>query len=131
MENFVKNNIKTVTKYIEPKCRLYDPVSSIATNKGFTFGKKYDFIDKDMNSPDYVTFKDDFEKLIDRNKKRIIIKPTKSIKSESKTLEIVDRRKFLEKMRMFENRRKNNKKNLISPFLNDRKNKKILFLKKN
>ena len=59
MENFVKNNIKTVTKYIEPKCRLYDPVSSIATNKGFTFGKKYDFIDKDMNSPDYITFKDD------------------------------------------------------------------------
>ena len=130
MENFVKNNIKTVTKYIEPKCRLYDPVSSIATNKGFTFGKKYDFIDKDMNSPDYVTFKDDFEKLIDRNKKRIIIKPTKSIKSESKTLEIVDRRKFLEKMRMFENRRKNNKKNLISPFLNDRKNKKEIVSQK-
>ena len=39
MENIVKNNIKILTKYEEPKCRLYDPVSSIATNKGFTFGK--------------------------------------------------------------------------------------------
>ena len=33
-------------------------------------------------------------------------------------------------MRMFENRRKNNKKNLISPFLNDRKNKKEIVSQK-
>ena len=126
MENIVKNNIKILTKYEEPKCRLYDPVSSIATNKGFTFGKKYDHKEIDVGTPDFATFKDDFEKLIDKNKKRVILKPTKSIKSESKTLEIVDRKKFLEKMRIFENRRKNNKNNMISPFLTDRKNKKDL-----
>ena len=126
MENIVKNNIKILTKYEEPKCRLYDPVSSISTNKGFTFGKKYDFREKDVGTPDFATFKDDFEKLIDKNKKRVILKPTKSIKTESKTLEIVDRRKFLEKMRIFENRRRNNKKNMISPFLTDRRNKKDL-----
>lgn len=131
MENIVKNNIKILTKYEEPKCRLYDPVSSIATNKGFTFGKKYDHKEIDVGTPDFATFKDDFEKLIDKNKKRVILKPTISLKSESKTLEIEDRRKFLDKMKIFENRRKNNKKNLISPFITDRKNKKdIVSLKK-
>ncbi len=77
MENIVKNNIKIIPRYEEPKCRLYDPVSSIATNRGFTFGKKYDFTEKDVGTPDFATFKDDFEKLIDKNKKRIVIKPTK------------------------------------------------------
>ena len=32
MDNIVKNNIKTISRYQEPKCRLYDPVSSISTN---------------------------------------------------------------------------------------------------
>ena len=131
MENIVKNNIKIITRYEEPKCRLYDPISSIATNKGFTFGKKYDHREIDVGTPDFATFKDDFEKLIDKNKKRVILKPTKPLKSESKTLEIEDRRKFFEKMKIFENRRKNNKKNMLSPFLIDRKNKKdIVFQKK-
>ena len=123
MENFVKNNIKILPKYEEPKCRLYDPISSIATNRGFTFGKKYVHKEIDVGTPDFATFKDDFEKLIDKNKKRVVIKPTKSIKNESKTLEIEDRRKFLDKMKIFENRRKSNKKNMLSPFLMDRKNK--------
>ena len=130
MENIVKNNIKIIPRYEEPKCRFYDPVSSIATNRGFTFGKKYDFTEKDVGTPDFATFKDDFEKLIDKNKKRIVIKPTKSIKSESKTLEIEDRKKFLEKMRIFEKRRKSNQKEMISPFLMDRKNKKEIVTQK-
>ena len=130
MENIVKNNIKIITKSEEPKCRLYNPISSIATNRGFTFGKKYDFKEKDVGTPDFATFKDDFEKLIDKNKKRIIIKPTKSLKSESKTLEIEDRKKFLEKMKIFEDRRKNNQIELISPFLMDRKNKKDIVSQK-
>ena len=130
MENIIKNNIKIVTRNEEPKCRLYDPVSSIATNRGFTFGKKYDFKEKDVGTPDFATFKDDFEKLIDKNKKRIIIKPTIPRKSESKTLEIEDRKKFLEKMKIFEDRRKNNQMELISPFLNDRKNKKDIVSQK-
>ena len=41
-ENYIKNNIKVVTGYKEPKCRFYDPVPSITTNKGFTFGKRYE-----------------------------------------------------------------------------------------
>ena len=130
MENIVKNNIKIIPKYEEPKCRLYDPVSSIATNRGFTFGKKYFHKEIDVGTPDFATFKDDFEKLIDKNKKRVILKPTVSLKSESKTLDIEDRRKFLDKMKMFENRRKNNKKNMISPFLMDRKNKKDIVSQK-
>ena len=130
MENIVKNNIKPLTRYEEPKCRLYDPVSSIATNKGFTFGKKYDHREIDVGTPDFATFKDDFEKLIDRNKKRVILKPTKSLKTESKTLDIEDRRKFFEKMKLFENRRKDNKKNMLNPFLIDRKNKKDIVLQK-
>ena len=130
MENIVKNNIKIIPKYEEPKCRLYDPVSSIATNRGFTFGKKYFHKEIDVGTPDFATFKDDFEKLIDKNKKRVILKPTVSLKSESKTLEIEDRKKFLDKMKMFENRRKNNKKNMISPFLMDRKNKKDIVSQK-
>ena len=130
MENIVKNNIKIITRNEEPKCRLYDPVSSIATNRGFTFGKKYDFKEKDVGTPDFATFKDDFEKLIDKNKKRIVIKPTIPLKSESKTLEIEDRKKFLEKMKIFEDRRKNNQMELISPFLIDRKNKKDIVSQK-
>ena len=124
MDNIVKNNIKTISRYEEPKCRFYDPVSSISTNKGFTFGKKYHFKEIDVGTPDYATFRDDFEKLIDKNKKRIILKPTKPLQPHSKTIEADIRKKFLAKMQVFENRRKFNKKNLISPFLMDRKTKK-------
>ena len=63
-ENYIKNNIKVYTGYKEPKCRFYDPVESISINKGFTFGKKYDFKDKEIYSQDYATFLNDFEKLI-------------------------------------------------------------------
>ena len=128
MDNIVKNNIKVIPRYEEPKCRLYDPVSSISTNKGFTFGKKYFFKEIDVGTPDFATFRDDFEKLIDKNKKRVILKPTKPLQPHSKTIEADSRRKFLEKMKIFENRRKFNKKNLISPFIMDRKNKKDIVI---
>ena len=68
-ENYIKNNIKISTRYQDPKCRFYDPVPSISTNKGFTFGKKYNFKDKEIYSPDYGNFLDDFEKLVEKNKK--------------------------------------------------------------
>ena len=96
-ENYVKNNIKVFTSYQEPKCRFYDPIPSISTNKGFTFGKKYDFKDKEIYSPDYATFLDDFEKLIEKNRKRKIIKPTGPKIPENKSIEVGDSSKLMEK----------------------------------
>ena len=101
-ENFLKNNIKVYTGYQEPKCRFYDPVVSISTNKGFTFGKKYDFKDKEIYSPDYATFLDDFEKLIEKNRKRIVVKPIGSKYPENKSIEVGDSSKLMEKMKIFE-----------------------------
>ena len=123
-ENFLKNNMKIYTGYKEPKCRFYDPVESISTNKGFTFGKKYDFKDKEIYSPDYATFLDDFEKLIEKNRKRVIIQPTGSKYPENKSIEVGDSSKLMEKMKIFEERRLNHKKNIFNEFFEDRKYKK-------
>ena len=122
-ENYIKNNIKIYTRYQEPKCRFYDPVPSISTNKGFTFGKKYDFKDKEIYSPDYPTFLDDFEKLIEKNKKRKVIKPTKPKIPENKSIDMADS-KILKRMKEFEERRLNHKKQIFYDFLEDRKYKK-------
>ena len=122
-ENYIKNNIKIYTRYQEPKCRFYDPVPSISTNKGFTFGKKYDFKDKEIYSPDYPTFLDDFEKLIEKNKKRKVIKPTKPKIPENKSIDMADS-KILKRMKEFEERRLNHKKQIFYDFFEDRKYKK-------
>ena len=122
-DNYLKNNIKLYTKYQEPKCRFYDPIPSISTNKGFTFGKKYDYKDKEIFSPDYPTFLTDFEKLIRKNKKRVIIKPTEVRNAESPK-KVSNQDELLDKMKKFEERRLNNKKTLYNEFLEDRKYKK-------
>ena len=122
-DNYLKNNSKITTGYQGPKCRFYDPVPSISTNKGFTFGKKYDFKDKEIYSPDYATFIDDFEKLIEKNRKRIIIKPTHPKIVENKSNDTVDN-KLMEKMKLFEERRLNHKKHIFNDFFEDRKYKK-------
>ena len=128
-ENYIKNNIKIYTRYQEPKCRFYDPVPSISTNKGFTFGKKYDFKDKEIYSPDYPTFLDDFEKLIEKNKKRKVIKPTKPKIPENKSIDMADS-KILKRMKEFEERRLNHKKQIFYDFFEDRKYKKDNVIKK-
>ena len=123
-ENYIKNNIKVYTKYQEPKCRFYDPVPSISTNKGFTFGKKYIYKEKEIYSPDYGTFLDDFEKLIEKNKNRKIVKPISKKIPDNKSIEIGDSSKLMEKMKIFEERRLNHQKNVFTDFLEDRKYKK-------
>ena len=123
-ENVLKNNIKNFKKFIEPKCRFYDPVSSIATNRGFTFGMKYTFKDKEVYSPEFPTFLDDFEKLIEKNKNRIVIKPVGPKIPENKSIEVGDSSSIMDKMKIFEKRRLNQKKNMLSDFLEDRKYKK-------
>ena len=121
-ENYIKNNIKISTRYQEPKCRFYDPVPSISTNKGFTFGKKYNFKDKEIYSPDYGNFLDDFEKLVEKNKKRVILKPTVPKIPINKSLD-EDNSKFMEKFKIFEERRLNHHKNIFNEFFEDRKYK--------
>ena len=67
-----KNNIYSdglYRKTCEIKAKFYDPVSSISTNKGFTFGLKLFPKDKPKDGADFSTLEDDFEKLIRFNKK--------------------------------------------------------------
>ena len=124
-ENYIKNNIKVVTGYKEPKCRFYDPVPSITTNKGFTFGKRYEpKKDKENISPDFPTFQDDFEKLIEKNKKRVVIKPLGPKIPVNKSIEVGDSSKVMEKMKLFEKRRLNHLKNTFNDFFEDRKYRK-------
>lgn len=56
-------------KYLEPKGKFYSPISSISTNKGFTFGLKLPIKSEQKDDPEYPTFQDDFEKLIEKIKK--------------------------------------------------------------
>ena len=123
-ENYFKNNRKYFTGYQEPKCPFYDSIPSISTNKGFTFGKKYEIKEKNAISPEYGTFLDDFEKLIEKNKKRIVIKPLGPKIPENKSIEVGDSSKMMEKMKIFEERRRNLKKNAFTDFFEDRKYKK-------
>ena len=125
-ENYIKNNIKIITSYQEPKCPFYDPIPSISTNKGFTFGRKYETKKKeeDLISPDFPTFQDDFERLIEKNKKRIVIKPLGPKIPENKSIEVGDSSKVMEKMKIFEERRLNHRRNALNDFFEDRKYKK-------
>jgi hypothetical protein len=129
-ENYYKNNGKFYTGYKEPKCPFYDAIPSITTNKGFTFGRRYDIKEKDIASPDYGTFLDDFEKLIEKNKKRIVIKPLGPKIPENKSIEVGDSSKMMEKMKIFEERRMNLKKHAFNDFFEDRKYKKDNVLQK-
>ena len=123
-ENYYKNNRKFYTGYSEPRCPFYDSIPSISTNKGFTFGKRYEIKDKNIHSPEYGTFLDDFEKLIEKNKKRIPVKPLGPKIPENKSIEVGDSSKMMEKMKIFEERRMNLKKTAFNDFFEDRKYKK-------
>ena len=72
--NIMNANKKYNYKYFEPKGKFYDPISSISNKKGFTFGQKLDIKHEQKDSPDFPTFRDDFEKLIEKNKKKQEIK---------------------------------------------------------
>ena len=119
----INNSPLTVKKSVEPRKPFYDPLSSISTNKGFTFGMKYPTKIKKVDSPDFPTFQDDFEKLIAKNKKRITIKPTHSKYPTIKTNEVGDSSYIMDKQKDFEERRKERRRNLMSDFFEDRKYK--------
>ena len=131
-EHFLNNNKKQITAYKEPKCRFYDPVPSITTNKGFTFGRKYISrkTDKDIISPEFPTFQDDFEKLIEKNKKRVIVKPLGPKIPINKSIQVGDSSKVMEKMKVFEKRRLDHLKETFNDFFEDRKYRKDFVIKK-
>ena len=122
-------------KYFEPKRKFYDPISSISTNKGFTFGQKLEQKYEQKESPDYPKFMDDFEKLIEKNKKRGEIKSFGNRFPVYKTEENGDSSYIMEKQKDFEKKRKRFRTQLFSDFFDDRKdkrdevinNKKIIF----
>ena len=131
IENYYKNNIKKYTGYKEPKCPFYDSIPSISPKKGFTFGKKLEIKEKDVYSPPYGHFLDDFEKLIEKNKKRIVIKPLGPKIPENKSIEVGDSSKIMDKMKIFQERRTKIKKSAFNDFFEDRKFKhENVFLKK-
>ena len=117
------NKINTY-KYLEPKSKFYDPISSISTKKGFTFGQKLEINYEHKESPDFPTFMDDFEKLIEKNKKRNIIKSIGKRFPEYKTEETGDSSYIMEKQKDFEKKRKRFRKQLFSDFFESRIDKK-------
>ena len=130
-EHYLENNKKLITAYKEPKCRFYDPVPSITTNKGFTFGRKYESKrEKDIISPEFPTFKDDFEKLLEKNKKRVTVKPLGPKIPVNKSIQVGDSSKVMEKMKVFEKRRLDHLKETFNDFFEDRKYRKDFVIKK-
>ena len=108
----------------EPKSKFYDPVSSISTKKGFTFGQKLEIKYEQKDSPDFPTFMDDFEKLKEKNKKRNIVKSIGNRFPVYKTEEIGDSSYVMEKQKVFEKKRKRFKMQLFSDFFENRNDKK-------
>ena len=111
-------------KYLEPKGKFYSPISSISTNKGFTFGLKLPIKAEQKDDPEYPTFQDDFEKLIEKNKKRGEIKSYGERLPVYKTEEIGDSSYVMEKQKDFEKKRKKFRKHLFSDFFENRKDRK-------
>ena len=83
-ENYIKNNAKIYTNYQEPNYNGR-PVQ----------------IYLEIFSPDYGNVLDDFEKLIEKNKKRKIIKPTVSKIPENKHIEVGDSSHLMKRMKIF------------------------------
>lgn len=111
-------------KYLEPKRKFYNPISSISTKKGFTFGLKLPIKLEQKDDPEYPTFQDDFEKLILKNKKRGEIKSYGERLPVYKTEEIGDSSFVMEKQKDFEKKRKKFRKHLFSDFFDNRKDRK-------
>ena len=131
-QNIIKNNSESeIPKRIsEPKGKFYSPISSISNNKGFTFAHKSykDLVKEDY--PEFPLFKDDFEKLILKNKKINFVKQNGKRFPENKSEVIGDSSYIMEAQKIFEKNRNLINKNKINPFLLDRKNKKEYVLQK-
>ena len=121
--NTIENDNKSPFKYNEPKSKYYDPISSISTNKGFTFGQKLEKKIEQKESPDFPKFMDDFEKLIEKNKKRHEIKSIGNRFPVYKTDEIGDSSYVMEKQKDFEKKRKRFRMHLFSDFFENRNDK--------
>ena len=121
--NTIDVDNKYENNYYEPKGKFYDPVSSISTNKGFTFGQKLEVKYEKRDDPDYPIFQDDFEKLIEKNKKRPIIKSIGQRLPVYKTEEVGDSSYVMEKQKEFEKKRRRFRQQLFSGFFYDRKDK--------
>ena len=114
---------RTSYKYFEPKKKFYDPISSISTKKGFTFGQKLEIKYEQKDSPDFPIFMDDFEKLIEKNKKRGEIKSFGNRFPVYKTEENGDSSYVMEKQKDFEKKRRRFRTQLFSDFFDNRKDK--------
>ena len=122
--NIIKNNSESEIKRIfEPKGKFYDPMSSISTTKGFTFGHKSSNKIIKQDYPDYPLFKDDFEKLILKNKKINFVKKSGKRFPEYKTDEVGDSSYIMDNQKKFEMNRNLIKRSKLNGFLIDRKNK--------
>jgi len=118
--NTIDVDNRTSFKYVEPKGKYYDPIPSISTNKGFTFGQKLYNKEEPKESPDFPTFMDDFEKLIEKNKKRHPIKSFGNRFPVYKTEEIGDSSYVMDKQKDFEKRRRRFRRELFSDFFGSR-----------
>ena len=119
IDNITKNNLNILNiriKNREPKAKYYTPKSFILTNKGFTFGHKYNKDElKKKDYPEFPLFKDDFEKILLKNKK--IIHTSKGERfPEDKTQEIIDDSKIKENQERYERKRQINKMNKTAAF---------------
>ena len=123
--NILKNNSESeIPKRIsEPKGKFYTPMSSISTNKGFTFGHKSSNQIVKQDYPDFPLFKDDFEKLILKNKKINFVKQKGQRFPEYKPEEVGDSSHIMENQKKFELNRNLIRTSKINGFLMDRKNK--------
>ena len=130
--NIIKNNSESeIPKRLgEIKGKFYDPLSSISTNKGFTFGHKKDIKIIKTDYPAFPLFKDDFEKLIEKNKKINFVRKKGKRFPDYKTDEVGDSTYIMENQKKFETNRNLIKSNKINGFLLDRKNKREDVLQK-
>ena len=131
-QNIIKNisESEIPKRFSDPKGKFYTPISSISNNKGFTFGHKSykDLVKQDY--PDFPLFKDDFEKLLLKNKKINIVKQKGKRFPENKSEEIGDSSYITEAQKKFEKNRNLINQNKINEFLIDRQNKKEYVLQK-
>jgi len=120
IENITKNNfnaLNSTSKIIEPKAKFYTPKSFILSNKGFTFGHKYSGPDKiaKKDYPEFPLFKDDFEKILLKNKK-IIHTSTGKRFPEYEVQEIIDDSKLRENQEKYDRKREMNRMNKTMAF---------------
>ena len=135
MDNITKNNLSALNNSSnknkrEPKAKFYTPKSYLLTNKGFSFGHKditqEKIIKKDY--PEFPLFKDDFEKILLKNKK-ILHKSTGERFPEYKAPEIIDDSKLKENQEKYEKKREQNKMNKTIAFNQKRNEFKTKVLK--